>query len=138
MQRFFSFFLATFLLLGGVFLLWTGFVNGNAGINIDVKNPAESSFDIKQTLGLKKSSDQGETKVTPFLQDIVLALTMFIGTVVSVALIVSGLFYVFASVDSGMKTKAKKGIINSLIGLVLVLGSYVIIRAIQFLATGGG
>ena len=87
---------------------------------------------------MKKSSDQGETKVTPFLQDIVLALTMFIGTVVSVALIVSGLFYVFASVDSGMKTKAKKGIINSLIGLVLVLGSYVIIRAIQFLATGGG
>lgn len=33
---------------------------------------------------------------------------MFIGTVVSIALIASGLMYIFSSVDSGLKAKAKK------------------------------
>lgn len=62
---------------------------------------------------------------------------MFIGTVVSIALIVSGLMYVFSSVDSGLKAKAKKGIINSIIGLVLVSSALLIIRLVQFLAMGG-
>lgn len=62
---------------------------------------------------------------------------MFIGTVVSIALIASGLMYVFSSVDSGLKAKAKKGIINSIIGLVLVSSALLIIRLVQFLAMGG-
>lgn len=72
-----------------------------------------------------------------FLQDIILAATTFIGTVVTVALILSGLLYIFSTVDSGMKTKAQKGIKYSLIGMVVVMLALVIIRLVQFLARGG-
>ena len=125
-------FLLMLFLFGGI---WIGFAN-NMGISIDTQNPVESSFDIKKALWIKKW-DTSETRVFPFFQDIVLWATMFIGTVVSIALIVSGLMYVFSSVDSGLKAKAKKGIINSIIGLVLVSSALLIIRLVQFLAMGG-
>ena len=72
-----------------------------------------------------------------YVQDIVLAATTFIGTVVTVALILSGLLYVFSSVDSSLKNKAKDGMKYSLIGMVVVMLSLVIIRLVQFLARGG-
>ncbi len=115
--------------------IWIGFAN-NMGISIDTQSPVKSSFDIKKALWIKKW-DTSETKVFPFFQDIILGATMFIGTVVSIALIASGLMYIFSSVDSGLKAKAKKWIISSIIGLVLVSSALLIIRLVQFLAMGG-
>jgi hypothetical protein len=72
-----------------------------------------------------------------FIQDIVLGATTFIGTVVTVALIFSGFLYIFSTVDSSLKAKAKNGIKYSLIGMVIVMLSLIIIRLVQFLARGG-
>ena len=69
-----------------------------------------------------------------FLQDAVLAPVIFIGTLVTVALIVSGLLYVFSGAESSLKSKAKNGITYSIVGLVVVMLSLVIIRFVQFLA----
>ena len=72
-----------------------------------------------------------------FIQDIILALTTFIGTFVTLGLIASGITYLMSPIDSGNRGKAMKGIKYSLIGLVVVMASLVIIRLIQFLAKGG-
>lgn len=95
-------------------------------------------FSIYDATKVKKDRAPAErTSVMGFLQDIILAATTFIGTVVTVALILSGLLYIFSTVDSGMKTKAQKGIKYSLIGMVIVMLALVIIRLVQFLARGG-
>jgi hypothetical protein len=47
--------------------------------------------------------------------------------------------YIMAGIkgDTGMADKAKKGIFNSILWLVLVVTSYAIVRLIQFLVTAG-
>ena len=72
-----------------------------------------------------------------FVQDIIMALTGFIGTVVTLALIISGIYYLVSPIDRGNRAKAMKGIKYSLIGLVIVMASMVIIRLVQFIAKGG-
>ena len=66
-----------------------------------------------------------------------MALTGFIGTVVTLALIISGIYYLMSPNGSGNRAKAMKGIKYSLIGLVIVMASMVIIRLVQFIAKGG-
>lgn len=97
------------------------------------------SFSIYDALDIRKDArGAGEkTSVMSFVQDIIMALTGFIGTVVTLALIVSGIYYLMSPIDSGNRTKAMKGIKYSLIGLVIVMASMVIIRLVQFIAKGG-
>jgi NAD/NADP transhydrogenase beta subunit len=56
--------------------------------------------------------------------------------VVTLAFIFSALLFIFAAADSSLKQKAKKGMVNAVIGMILVAGSYAIIRLIQFIARG--
>jgi len=97
----------------------------------------QCSYNIYQTLWIRKS-DQ-DPSVSSFVKDIVLAVTMFIGTVVSIILIVSGIMYVMAGLSWNweLATKAKKWLFNSILWLLLVVSSYAIVRLIQFLATAG-
>lgn len=93
----------------------------------------QCTFDIYETVGIRQ--DQPDTEVGTFIQDIFLSATFFIGTVVAVALIYSGLMYIMAKDDSAAG-KAKNGIKWSLIGLALVMFSYSIIRLVQYIAKG--
>ena len=98
------------------------------------------SFDIQKTLWLKEDTWQKErTSVLTFVQDVVLAATFFIGTIVTLAFIWAGVLFVVSgrNGDAGTRKKAQEGMINAAIGLVLVAGSYAIIRFIQFFASGG-
>ena len=97
------------------------------------------SFSIYDALDIRKDAraDGEETSVMSFVQDIIMALTGFIGTVVTLALIISGIYYLMSPIDSGNRAKAMKGIKYSLIGLVIVMASMVIIRLVQFIAKGG-
>lgn len=67
----------------------------------------QCKFNIYQTLGIRQGNQN--TSVGLFVQDIVLSSTFFIGTIVTIALVVSGLMYIFAGYkgDSGMQDKAK-------------------------------
>lgn len=112
----------------------------NDGINMstDCVLNGTCQFSIYDAAKIKKNRAPGErTSVVVYLGDIVLGATMFIGTVVTLALIVSGVMYVFSTVDSSMKNKAKSWIKYSLIGMVVVALSLVIVRVIQYLAAGG-
>ena len=76
------------------------------------------------------------TSATIFVQDVLLSATLFIGTIITIALISSGLMYIMAGVDGKDPSKAKNGIIYSIIGLLLVISSYTIIRLVQYIAKG--
>ena len=97
------------------------------------------SFSIYDALDIRRDARGAgeETSVMSFVQDIIMALTGFIGTVVTLALIISGIYYLMSPIDSGNRAKAMKGIKYSLIGLVIVMASMVIIRLVQFIAKGG-
>ncbi|AHB40841.1 hypothetical protein P148_SR1C00001G0023 [candidate division SR1 bacterium RAAC1_SR1_1] len=95
----------------------------------------QCSFNIYEFLGIRKSiADNSSPEL--FVQDILLSATFFIGTVVTIAIIVSGLMFVFAGATGKDPTKAKAGLKNSFIGLLLVVCSYSIIRVVQYIAKG--
>lgn len=104
-------------------------------INEKCLTNGQCKFNIYDTLGIRKSVG-GDASVGLFVQDIVLSATFFIWTIVTVALIVSGLMYIFAAASGKDPKNAKSWIIGALIGLVIVACSYFIIRLIQYLAKG--
>jgi hypothetical protein len=98
----------------------------------------QCKLNIYKTLGIRQNMTDGgnPTSVGLFVQDIILSATFFIGTLVTVALIVSGLMFIFAASSGKDPANAKKGIIGSLLGLLIVVSSYVIIRLVQYIAKG--
>jgi hypothetical protein len=97
-------------------------------------------MDVYKMLGIRPGGEEGKsesrTSVLTCVLDAVLGITMFIGTIVSLAFSLCGLLFIFSAVDSGQKQKAKTGMINAIIGMILVAGSYAIIRLIQYVAKG--
>ena len=137
-----------FSLLFWVFGLGAGllFVNNatyaapNLGINInkDCMLGVGCSFDIQKVLGLKKDTGNEErTSVLLFVQDVILAATMFIWTVVTIVLIWCGVLFIWAGRkgDASLQKKATQGIINAVIGLALVSFSYGIVQLIRYIAS---
>lgn len=98
----------------------------------------QCKLNIYDTLGIRQSTRNtwDQTSVGQFVQDVVLSATMFIGTLVTVALIASGLMFIFAASSGKDPANAKKGIVWSLVGLLIVVSSYVIIRLVQYIAKG--
>lgn len=98
----------------------------------------QCKMNIYDTLGIRKSvRNSGDaTSVGLFVQDIVLSATFFIGTLVTVALIVSGIMFIFAASSGKDPANAKKWMVGSLVGLLVVVSSYVIIRLVQYIAKG--
>lgn len=98
----------------------------------------QCKLNIYDTLGIRKSvrNTNDATSVGLFVQDVVLSATFFIGTLVTIALVVSGLMFIFAASSGKSPDKAKQWIMGSLIGLLIVVSSYVIIRLVQYIAKG--
>lgn len=113
-------------------------VNGtdNLGINCDATQLINGtcSRNINKTLGVRQSDTTPNPTV--LLQDIVLAATSFVGTLIMIALIVMGVKYVKWWYDESSTGDLKGNIRKLLIWLFLVIGSYTIIRLIQYVARG--
>lgn len=107
--------------------------------NADQLRNGQCSFNIYQSLGIKQSTSEDPTSVGLFIQDIILSLTFFIGTVVTIVIIVAWMMYIWSGIqwDEGMQSTAKKWLINGLVGMLIVMSSYVIIRLVQFMVRGG-
>lgn len=133
-----------FLKYGFVFLALLGIVSVSLAQNewnstmwIDCSQEqllnGQCRFNIYDTLGIRQNSSQNEPAV--FVQDAIFAATTFIGTVITIALIFSGLLFIRAglSANEWLQDRAKKWLINSVIGLLLVISSYMIIRLVQFI-----
>lgn len=108
-------------------------------LNEDCMKNGQCSFSIYKFLGIRQNEDYaGEDSSSPwlFVQDIILAATVFIGTVVTLGIIVSGLMFIFAAASGKDPSKAKAGLKNSVIWLLIVVCSYSIIRLVQYIAKG--
>ena len=94
----------------------------------------QCSLNIYKVLWIRKSN-QNPT-VLWFFQDITLATTTAIlWTVMIMAIIISWLFFAFASITWQEAKRAKTILIDAFVWLLMVMWSYAIIRLIQFLAT---
>jgi len=92
------------------------------------------SRNINKTLGVRQSDTTPNPTV--LLQDIVLAATSFVGTMIMIALVVMGIKYVKWWYDESSTGDLKGNIRKLLIWLFLVIGSYTIIRLVQYVARG--
>ncbi len=94
----------------------------------------QCGLNVYKVMWIRKSNEN--PTVMWFFQDITLATTTAIlGTVLVIALIVSGIFFSIASITWKDTKKSKTIIIDCLVWLLLVMWSYTIIRLIQFIAT---
>jgi len=118
-----------------------GYMSAQWGIecSADQLRNGQCKFNIYQWLGIKQSSSEDPTSVWLFLQDIVLSMTFFIGTLVTIVIIYAGVMFIRSWIkgDDALQSTAKKWIVGGLIGMLLVMGSYVIIRLVQYLVRGG-
>ena len=67
-------------------------------------------------------------------QDVILAATYMVWTVLTIVIIWCGLWYIFASRDGKDVNKYKKWLISAAIWAVLVRWAYAIVRLIQYVA----
>lgn len=93
----------------------------------------QCKIDINDTLWIRKWE---RNDIGILVQDVILSATFFIGTVITIALVVSWLMYIFAASSGKDPWNAKKGIIGSILGLIIVASSYMIIRLVQYIAKG--
>lgn len=109
---------------------------GNLGIQCSAAQMRNGtcSWNINKTFKIKESNTTSNP--TLFVQDIVLAATSFIGTLMVIALLVMGFKYVMGGMDESSTGNLKGNIKKLLIWLGLVIGSYTIIRLIQYIARG--
>lgn len=92
------------------------------------------TFNYYKTLNIRTSNTSSNPTV--FIQDLVLTATSFVGTMMVVALIVMWWKYVMGGMDESSTGDLKGNIKKLIIGLGLVIGSYTIIRIVQYIAKG--
>jgi len=93
-------------------------------------------FNLYQSLGIREDTNSEDNTFEVFTQDIFLSATFFIGTVVTFALVTSGLLIIFWWADEWQVQKWKDGVKRALVWLVLVIFSFTLIRVVQFVAQG--
>lgn len=92
----------------------------------------QCSMNLYELLWIRRK-DTSPT-VMSLIQDVILAATTFVWTLMVIALVVSGLLFAIASISWKDTQRAKKIIIDCFVWLLLVMWSYTIVRLIQFLA----
>lgn len=103
------------------------------GIKCDWKtlSNGQCSLDVNAIIGKEGAAPSAKT----IAQDVMLAATFIIPTVVMIGLMYSGWIFITAKDDSSA-WKGKNGIKWSFIWLLLVMSAYAIIRLIQYIAKG--
>jgi len=109
----------------------------DVGINIngDCLQDGSCGADFNLILWLEPRPDD-ENAFEILTKDVFLSATFFIGTVITFALVYSGLLIVLWWASETTVQKGKDGVKRSLVWLILVVFSYTIIKGIQFIAQG--
>lgn len=93
----------------------------------------QCGMNVYTMLGIRQSNEN--PTVMWLIQDVILAATTFVWTLIVFALVISWLVFAFWSVSWKDTKRAKTIIIDCFVWLLCVMGSYVIVRLIQFVAT---
>lgn len=90
-------------------------------------------FDYDKIIWIDKSQNNNIT-VTSIAQDVILAATYMVWTVLTIIIIWCWLWYIFASRDGKDVNKYKQWLIRAAIWALLVRWAYAIVRLIQYIA----
>ena len=93
-----------------------------------------SSDNIIRWSGSEMARINKSRTVTTIAQDIIVAATYMVWTVLTIIIIYCGLMYIFAARDGKDVSNYKKWLINAAIWAVLVRWAYAIVRLIQYIA----
>ena len=109
----------------------------NAGIELDgwCLTTWWCKLNVYQTLGIRESTG-GENSAEIFVQDIFLSATFFVGTLATIGLLISWVKMIYGGADESQFEAGKKWLKYSIIGILLVILSYTIIRVVEFVAQG--
>jgi hypothetical protein len=93
-------------------------------------------LDVNELLGIRQSHP--DTSPNIFLQDITLAATTIIGTVLFISIISAAIMIIMggAQGNENMASNGKKWMGYAVIGFLLVIFAYAIIKLVQFIAAG--
>lgn len=110
---------------------------GSLGINCDTEEliTGGCSLNVSKLLHIREEQGSNNTLMN-WVQDAFLAATSFIGTVLTVSLVIVALQYIYGGVSETYTSTAKKWLRYAIIGFLLVVFSYTIIRALQYIARG--
>ena len=108
----------------------------DAGIHLsdDCLTQGTCSLSIYKTLKIRE--DSPENNLETVVQDVFLGATFFIGTLAAIWLIISGLMMVLGGASESKFEQGKKWFQYSIIGLLLVMFSYSLIRLVEYIAQG--
>lgn len=95
----------------------------------------ECTLNVSQLLGVREEQWNNNTIMT-WAQDAILAGTSFIGVVMTISIIVIWFKYLRAGANRWQAADARKALLYTLIGFVLVVCSVVVIRLVQYLIAG--
>jgi len=84
-----------------------------------------------------KESGLADTKIETILEKFLTWLLGVVGIIALIGLVVSGIIYLISAGNDEMITKAKKYMTYCLVGIVVVLASFVIVKALDTLIKGG-
>lgn len=96
----------------------------------------QCKMNANKLIGSESSNESKDKVVKDKVSDIFSWASFFIRTVVSVSILVSALLLIFAWWNEKWADKGKKGIKFGIIGWVVVVFSYVIIRLVQYVISG--
>ena len=91
---------------------------------------------INKTLQIKQDLSAEDDTLGTVVQDVFLWATFFIGTIATIGLIISGMMMVFWWASESQFEKWKTWFKYSLIGVLLVVFSYSMIRLVEYIAQG--
>lgn len=94
----------------------------------------ECTWNVNKTLWLP--DNKWMTNPTQIMSDLVLGVTGFVGTAMVIALVVMGIKYVAWGMNESSTWDLKWNIKKLLIWLLLIVGSFTIIRIVQYIARG--
>ena len=108
----------------------------DAGLKITQECLKDGScqLDLFKTLKIREESPDNSPET--LVQDIFLGATFFIGTMATFGIIYWGLTMVLWGSDEGKMAEWRKWVKYSIIGLVLVICSYSIIRVVEYITQG--
>lgn len=128
------------IVLSGSFAWNPAFVEGKEWINLSRECTQwvwQWCFSFDEIIHWKGSSITEVNKdrtVLTIAQDIILAATYAVWTVLTIAIIYCGLMHIFASRDGKDVNQYRKWLINAAIWAILVRWAYAIVRLIQYIA----
>ena len=113
------------IFLAGLFIVMTASFVAVPALHVSAQGPLDT---VCQSNGDSAVCDEKNNSSDDFVNSIVTALVFIVGFLSVLGIIIGGILYVLSSGDSSSVTKAKNTILYSIVGLIVALLAFAIVR----------